>query len=103
MALERWLFLYTAPGLPSGGRVDVVRTDTSTTTLAGFPTTDAAMVACRAGLQAVLSAAQLVELCGGFDSRHVLAVREMTGATVPVGLVTFTGDMTDALYRLFAS
>jgi hypothetical protein len=101
MALERWLFLYTAPGLPLEGRVDVVKTAACATTLAGFPSTDGAMAACGGGLADTLAAAQLVELCGGFASRHVLAIRAIVGPDVPVGLVTYTGDMTAALHRLF--
>jgi hypothetical protein len=101
MALERWLFLYTAPGLPAEGRVEVVKTASCTTTLAGFPATDAALTACRAGLADTLASAQLVELCGGFASEHVLAIRAIVGPVVPVGLVTYTGDMTAALHRLF--
>jgi hypothetical protein len=103
MALARWLFLYTAPGLPLAGRVDVVRTDACTTTLAGFPSTDAALAACASSLADALRAAQLLELCGGFDARHVVALREVVGTGVPIGLVTYTGDMTGALHRLFGS
>jgi hypothetical protein len=103
MALERWLFLYTAPGLPAEGRVEVVKTAACTTTLAGFPDTGMAMRACRASLTDTLASAQLVELCGGFASEHVLAIRTIVGPAVPVGLVTYTGDMTAALHRLFGS
>ena len=101
MALERWLFLYTAPGLPPDGRVEVVRTAACTTTLAGFPSTDRAIAACGGGLADTLGSAQLVELCGGFASQHVAALRAIVGPNVPVGLVTYTGDMADALHRLF--
>jgi len=103
MAIERWLFLYTAPGLPAAGRVEVVKTPACTTTLAGFPTTAMAMKGCRDGLTDTLASAQLVELCGGFASEHVLAIRTIVGPDVPVGLVTYTGDMTAALHRLFGS
>jgi len=101
MALERWLFLYTAPGLPAEGRVEVVKTPACTTTLAGFPTTDMAMRACSSGLTDTLASSQLVELCGGFASEHLLTIRAIVGPAVPVGLVTYTGDMTAALHRLF--
>ena len=43
-----------------------------------------------------------LELCGGFVSQHVAAIRAIVGPAVPVGLVTYTGDMTAALHRLFA-
>jgi len=101
MALERWLFLFTAPGLPPDGRLEVVKTAACTTTLAGFSTTDRAIAACGGGLSDTLASAQLVELCGGFASQHVAAIRAIVGPGVPVGLVTYTGDMADALHRLF--
>lgn len=103
MALERWLFLYTAPGVPAEGRIDVVQTAASTTTLAGFPSTDTAMSACRSTLRATVASVQLVELCGAFDASHVVAVRGLVGTAVPIGLVAYTGDMVGGLHRLFGS
>ena len=78
-----------------------MKTAACTTTLAGFSTTDRAIAACGGGLSDTLASAQLVELCGGFASQHVAAIRAIVGPAVPVGPVTYTGDMADALHRLF--
>lgn len=100
MALQSWMFLYSAPGLPAEGRVTVVETPACTTVLAGFPSTDAAMAACRGELTERLRDAQLIELCGAFAASHVAELRALA-PDVPIGLVTYTGDMVGGLHRLF--
>src|SRR5688572_19085458 len=102
MALTNWVFLYCAPGLPPQGHVETVSSAACTTTLAGFPGTDAALDACRAALAERLREAQLVELCGAFSSAHLQQLRPLLPAGVPIGLVTYTGDMVAALHRLFS-
>lgn len=102
VALERWVFLYVAGGIPDDGDVREVDTGTSTTVLAGFPTAKQAMAACREGpLADAIATTQLVELCGAFGNDDVAALRA-NRPDLPVGLVTYAGDMTNQLHELFA-
>ncbi|MDT0276694.1 DUF6506 family protein [Blastococcus goldschmidtiae] len=102
MALQHWTFLYTAPGLPAEGDVRQVRTADSTTVLAGFSSTTAAVEACtETGLDGALEGTQLIELCGAFSHDHVSALRQSL-PNVPVGLVGYAGEMTDQLHTLFS-
>ena len=102
MALTHWLFLYAADGLPAAGDVREVKSPLSTTVLAGFPTAEAALASCRDGAAGnALAATQLVELCGAFTHRHVEALRAMRPG-LPIGLVSYSGEMTGALHTIFA-
>jgi Family of unknown function (DUF6506) len=104
MALKHWLFVYSAPGLPDGGKVDVVDSGACRTVLAGFPSASSALAGLRGGgaVASELERAQLVELCGAFGASHVSVLEAHTKGRVPIGLVTYTGDMTTRLHALFA-
>lgn len=101
MALRHWTFIYAAGGLPEDGNVQEVATDTSTTVLAGFPSAAAALDACTNGaLRPILESTQLIELCGAFGHEHVAELRRLHPG-VPVGLVSYAGDMTAQLHAIF--
>jgi hypothetical protein len=102
MALTHWTFLYVADGIDEAGDVRTVATTESTTVLAGFPSAAAALAACDDGALAdALRETQLVELCGAFGHEHVAALRAAR-PDVPVGLVTYAGDLTDQLHAIFS-
>jgi hypothetical protein len=102
MALTHWTFLYAAAGIAEAGDLRIVTTDASTTVLAGFPSAAAALAAIsEAPLADELAPTQRVELCGAFGHEHAAALRERR-PDVPVGLVTYTGGMTDPLHAIFA-
>lgn len=101
MALTHWTFVYAAAGLPADGDIREATSPSSTTVLAGFPTATAAMDACRDGsLAATIATTQLIELCGAFGHEHVVELRRLR-PDVPVGLVTYAGDMTGQLHAIF--
>lgn len=101
MALTHWTFLFVADGIAAEGDLRTVTTDASTTVLAGFPSAAAALDASEQGpLAAALEVTQLVELCGAFGHEHAAALRARR-PDVPVGLVTYAGDMTAPLHAIF--
>ena len=101
MALTHWTFIYAAGGLPGEGNVQEAVTDASTTVLAGFPSAAAALDSCTKGaLQDILGSTQLIELCGAFGHEHVAELRRLH-PDVPVGLVSYAGDMTAQLHAIF--
>ena len=103
MALKHWLFLYAADGLPAAGDVREVKSASSTTVLAGFPNAAAAIASCRDGAVATaFKATQLVELCGAFSHAHVAELRTMR-RELPIGLVSYSGEMTDGLHAIFST
>jgi len=99
--MKAWLFVYSASGLPTGGRLEVVDTGACRTALLGFPSAAAAMTGLGAGHASELARCELVELCGAFGAAHVAEVERLTEKRVPIGLVTYTGDMTARLHALF--
>jgi hypothetical protein len=100
VALTHWTFLYVADGLPDAGEVRQVVSDASTSVLAGFPHVEAALESCRTGAVAgVFAETQLIELCGAFGHHDVAELRRMR-PDLPVGLVGYSGEMTDQLHAL---
>jgi hypothetical protein len=101
MALTHWTFVYAAGGITEDGDLRIVSTGASTTVLAGFPSAAAARAAFGAGpLAAELGRTQLIELCGAFSHDDVVTLRTAYPG-VPVGLVTYAGDMTGQLHAIF--
>lgn len=101
MALRHWTFVYAAVGLPEQGDVRVVESPQCTTVLAGFPSVASARAAWESpDFGPVLERTQLVELCGAFSHADVVALRARY-PEVPVGLVTYAGDLTARLHSLF--
>ncbi|MBK7863664.1 MAG: hypothetical protein IPJ65_34680 [Archangiaceae bacterium] len=101
MALTHWLFLYAADGLPAAGDIREVKSPRSTTVLAGFPTAADAIASCRSGAAAAaFNGTQLVELCGAFGHPHVAELRALR-PKLPIGLVSYSGEMTSGLHALF--
>lgn len=99
MALTKWLFLYTANGLPADGDVRQVETPSSTTILAGFPSVDAA-IAAAPGLMA--ADVQLIELCGGFGPLGTAKVLAALDRPVPIGAVAYGPESVDGVHAIFA-
>ena len=102
MALTHWIFLYVADGLAPDGQVHHVTNDASTSVLAGFPNTTAAIQSCLSGsLASAFETTQLVECCGAFSHADVVELRRAQPAT-PVGIVSYSGEMTTELHSIFS-
>jgi len=63
------------------------------TVLAGFPAVGTALAACSGSLAQHIAQAQLIELCGAFSSSDVHQIRSLVENEIPIGIVTYTGNM----------
>jgi hypothetical protein len=100
MPLTKWGFVYTV-GPADEIRRDVLGSDTCRLLTVGVPSTD---LASTASLELIDAGAELVEFCGAFGAREMAQVQDALAArTVPIGVVTYGGDATAGLHRLFVA
>lgn len=98
MALQNWVFIYTAPGLEESGRTTVVETRECRTLLVGVPNVDAGV-----RFAATLDdSVQMIELCGGFGPKGTARVIEATQGRVPVGAVVYGPESVDGVHAIFS-
>ena len=99
MGLTKWGFVYTLGTDAAEPRRDELGSADCLLVAVGVPdVSDAA----RAAVELAAEGCELVEFCGAFGARdmaEVLDVVEQHG--VPVGVVTYGGDATKGLHRLF--
>lgn len=98
MALSKWGFVYT---VASGDEIrrDEIGSPTCRLLAVGVPSTDLAASVC---VELVDQGVELIEFCGAFGARELADVHEvLAGSAVPIGAVTYGGDATAGLYRLF--
>ena len=84
--LNKWGFIYVAPGASPDGDRTVVEHGDLTSTLVAVPEHEAAV---RIAPELVDEGAQLLELCGIFGPTWTAKVVEAVGGRVPVGSVAF--------------
>ena len=99
MALKHWAFIYTAPGMPSDGKRDVVDSGSCKTVLVGVPDVAAAIP-----LAATLvdEGVQLIELCGGFGPAGSAMILEAVAGRVPIGSVAYGPESVTGVHKIFA-
>jgi len=99
MSLNKWGFVYTLGSDSESRRRDEIGSEECRLVAVGISDlADAARVAADLANEGC----QLVEFCGGFGAKpmaEVLAAVEDLG--VPVGTVTYGGDATAGLHRIF--
>jgi hypothetical protein len=99
MALTQWGFIYTAPGSPETGRMDVAETAECRTVLVGVPSPEHAVAVAR---QLVRDGAQLIELCGGFGPVWAAPIIDAVDGAVPVGSVGYGPEAVDQVHAIFS-
>ena len=98
MALTKWGFVYT---VAEGDEIrrDQIGTDACRLIAVGVPSTG---LAASITAELVDEGCQLVEFCGAFGAREMADVQKtLADSEVPVGVVTYGGDATAGLHRLF--
>ena len=84
--LNKWGFIYVAPGSSPEGDRTVVERQGLTSTLVAVPEQEAAL---RVAPELVDEGAQLIELCGIFGPTWTAKVVDAVGGRVPVGSVAY--------------
>ena len=99
MALTKWGFVYTLGGDGKARRRDEIGSDECRLIALGVPdvshAADAAVELTREGCE-------MIEYCGAFGARAMADVLDAVSEhDVPVGAVTYGGDATAGLHRVF--
>ena len=100
MTFHNWGYIYLGAGEedPAVDRA-VIERGGLTTTIVAVPDRAAAV---DVAVELVDAGAQSIELCGAFGPRWVAQVVDATGASVPVGGVTYGMESVPQLAALFA-
>lgn len=99
MALSRWGFVYTLGADATSDRRDEVGSDGCCLVAVGV--IDVAQAA-EAAVELANDGCELIEFCGAFGAAAISEVLDAIGERdVPVGVVSYGGDATNGLHRIF--
>lgn len=99
MALQRWGYIYTAPGADPDRDWTVVETGSCTTILVGIESPDLGVEVAK---RLVADGVQLIECCGGLGPVHTGKIVEAVGASVPVGTTGYGPEAVDQVHDIFS-
>lgn len=99
MTFNNWGFIYLGGGAedPAVDRAVIEKGGLRTTIVAIGDKTQLTDVAA----ELTAAGAQSIELCGAFTAADVVAARQATGGSVPIGAVRYDMDAVPALAKLF--
>lgn len=101
MALTTWGFVYTLGPDATDVRHDEIGSPACRLLAVGVPTT---AHAAEATSELIDRGCELIEFCGAFTATEMADVRRATDASgTPVGAVTYGGDATSGLHRIFGA
>ena len=98
MALQRYAFIFKAPGMnfiTHNGRLE---SEAFEATLCGVANIDEALLVAQ---ELLTRHVQLIELCGAFSAEEVEQVRAALAERIPVGAVHYDGAQRARLQQLF--
>lgn len=99
MALSRFGFIVSGPGLDPAQHTAHLRSTSFSATTVGVSTVEQA---CAVAVHLVADGVQLIELCGGFGPEGTACVLQATDHAVPIGSVGYGPESTAALHALLS-
>ena len=99
MALQRYAFIFKAPGMDFLTRNGRMESEDFAATLGGVADIEQAVLVAQ---ELLTRHVQLIELCGAFSAEEVEQIRGALGERIPVGSVQYSAAERERLQQAFA-
>lgn len=99
MALQRYAFIFKAPGMDFLTHNGSLESEAFAATLCGVADVEQAVLVAQ---ELLTRHVQLIELCGAFSAEEVARVRSALDDRIPVGSVQYSAEERQRLQRAFA-